>query len=180
MLRMNCWATDTVCLSAGEPAQERPFPPVLSHGHLPASFVLITHENSTVLGGTEMVTVYSVKGCREVQVNVPLWPCRSSTPETSSASQAGEEGPASRHVASVCWQASGKLQVQFSLMLVLETTRVPGTTSTTSAKEALQYGHFLSFTSSFFLYFSWSGARRSLGSQWGLWHVSGRGERCFS
>jgi len=57
MLRMNCWATDTVCLSAGEPAQERPFPPVLSHGHLPASFVLITHENSTVLGGTEMVTV---------------------------------------------------------------------------------------------------------------------------
>ena len=121
-----------------------------------------------------------MKGCREVQVNVPLWPCRSSTPETSSASQAGEEGPASRHVASVCWQASGKLQVQFSLMLVLETSRVPGTTCSTSAKEALQYGHFLSFTSSFFLYFSWSGARRSLGSHWGLWHVSGRGERCFS
>jgi len=90
-----------------------------------------------------------VKGCREVQVNVPLWPCRSSTPETSSASQAGEEGPASRHVASVCWQASGKLQVQFSLMLVLETSRVPGTTCSTSAQEALQYGHFLSFPSTF-------------------------------
>ena len=90
-----------------------------------------------------------MKGCREVQVNVPLWPCRSSTPETSSASQAGEEGPASRHVASVCWQASGKLQVQFSLMLVLETSRVPGTTCSTSAQEALQYGHFLSFPSTF-------------------------------
>lgn len=46
-----------LCLSAGEPAQECPFPPVLSLGHLPVSFVLITHENRTVLGGTEMVTV---------------------------------------------------------------------------------------------------------------------------
>ena len=57
---------------------------------------------------------------------------------TFSALQGGEEGPVSRHVACMCWQASGNLQVQFSLMLVLETSSVLGTTSSTSVKEVLQ------------------------------------------
>ena len=62
---------------------------------------------------------------------------------TFSALQGGEEGPASWHTACMFWQASGKLQVQFSLMLVLETSRVPATTWKTSMKEALQGSHFL-------------------------------------
>ena len=80
-------------------------------------------------------------------MNVPSWPCSISSPFTSSASQGGEEGPARRHVARMCWQESGTPQLQLSLMLVLETSKVPGTTWRTSVKETLQEGHFLPFPS---------------------------------
>lgn len=61
-------------------------------------------------------------------MNVPSCPCSISSPFTSSASQGGDEGLARRQVARMRWQVSGNLQVQFSLMLVLEISKLPGTT----------------------------------------------------
>lgn len=98
-----------------------------------------------MLGGKSMVTLYSVKGCREEQVTVPSWPCNICSPFTSLASQGGEEGAASRHMALMPWQASANLQLQFSLMLVLEISKVSGSTRRTSVKERLPEGHFILF-----------------------------------
>ena len=112
-----------------------------THAHIPVSSVLTNRVKRIVLGGSEMVTLYSVKGCRGGQVNVPSWPCSISSPFTSSASQGGEECSSSRHLARMSWQGSGSLQLQLSLMLVLEISKVPGTTWRTSVKETLQEGH---------------------------------------
>lgn len=111
--------------------------------HLPVSSVVNNHENMVVLGGKSMATLYSVKGCKGEQVNVPSWPCNICSPFTSSASQGAEEGAASRHMALMPWQASGNLQVHFSLMLVLEISKVSGSTWSTSVKERLPKGHFI-------------------------------------
>jgi len=50
-------------------------------------------------------------------------------------------------VARMRWQTSGTLQVQFSLMLVLEISKAWETTWRTSVKETLQKVYFLPFLS---------------------------------
>lgn len=94
-----------------------------------------------------MVTLYPVKGCKGEQVNVPSWPCNICSPFNSSGPQGGEEGAASRHMALMPQQASGNLQVQCSLMLVLEISKVSGSTRRTSVKERLAEGHCIPFQS---------------------------------